>query len=270
MLRERVFNDLVSGCGHYTSHYMPRPLGSSWPGGLPLSPGGTRWLRIRVLLAWLGEWWLIDWVVTMATGYTQKWFPIPPICLSFSSPLSSSPSFPSLLPSLLPSLPLSSPSLLLPSPPLPPPLLSQLRSWWYPVRKMKSVIFMGACQVVDEQGYVGVALGCGLIWLVHCFPYSGDIQYISRLVRLVQHFVPACVLDPAISEGAGGYLHGTLCLLPFDAYHDPLTGERDMDQTTMVGGAFCVATEINTFTSIVFCRTKHAMTLIFGTQFQYI
>ncbi len=266
MLRERVFNDLVSGCGHYTSHYMPRPLlprplGSSWPGGLPLSPGGTRWLRVRVLLARLGEWWSIDWVVTMATGYTEKWFPIPPISLSFSSPLSSSPSFPSLRPSLLPTplspllsspppLPLSPPPLSL-SPPLPPSLLSQLRSWWYPVRKMKSVIFMGACQVVDEQGYVGVALGCGQIWLVHCFPYSGDIQYISRLVRLVQHFVPACVLDPAISEGAGGYLHGRLCLLPFDAYHDPLTGERDMDQTTMVGGAFCVAMEINTFTSIV-------------------
>ena len=60
--------------------------------------------------------------------------------------------------------------------------------------------------------------------------FSGDIQYVSRLVRLVKHFVPACVLD----SSSTGYLHGTHCLLPFDAYHDPTTGERDMNQTTMV------------------------------------
>ncbi len=50
------------------------------------------------------------------------------------------------------------------------------------------------------------------------------------MVRLVKHFVPACVLD----SSSTGYLHGTHCLLPFDAYHDPVTGERDMNQTTMV------------------------------------
>ena len=58
----------------------------------------------------------------------------------------------------------------------------------------------------------------------------GDIQYISRLVRLVRHFVPASVLDPSKT----GYIHGRCCLLPFDAYHDPETGERDMERTTMV------------------------------------
>lgn len=60
---------------------------------------------------------------------------------------------------------------------------------------------------------------------------SGDIQYISRLIRLVKHFVPACVIDSSRT----GYVHGRHCLLPFDAYHDPMTGERDLQQTTMVG-----------------------------------
>ena len=60
--------------------------------------------------------------------------------------------------------------------------------------------------------------------------FSGDIQYISRLVRLIKHFVPAGIIKPSMT----GFIHGRYNMLPFDAFYDPITGERDMNRTTMV------------------------------------
>ncbi len=33
-----------------------------------------------------------------------------------------------------------------------------------------------------------------LVYLL-CFPDRGDMQYMSRLIRLLKHFVPACILS---------------------------------------------------------------------------
>ena len=59
---------------------------------------------------------------------------------------------------------------------------------------------------------------------------SGDIQYISRLIRLINHFVPASVLN---TPGTG-YKHGKYCMLPFDKFYDPETGQDDLNRTTFV------------------------------------
>uniref|UniRef100_A0A1X7VQI3 2-amino-3-carboxymuconate-6-semialdehyde decarboxylase n=1 Tax=Amphimedon queenslandica TaxID=400682 RepID=A0A1X7VQI3_AMPQE len=101
-----------------------------------------------------------------------------------------------------------------------------LKSWWNPLRRIKSAIFMGAAQVTSMEG--------------------GDIQFISRLLRLARHFVPiSCtningsdlVVGGAVGVVSAGssderFVHGKLCLLPFDKFVDPLTGEEDEQRTT--------------------------------------
>ncbi|CAI8012358.1 hypothetical protein GBAR_LOCUS7924 [Geodia barretti] len=57
---------------------------------------------------------------------------------------------------------------------------------------------------------------------------GGDLQYISRLIRLARHFVPAAVFDPTRS----GYRSGTLCLLAFDKFYEK-NGSPDRNKTTM-------------------------------------
>jgi hypothetical protein len=69
-------------------------------------------------------------------------------------------------------------------------------------------VFMAAAQSPDMEG--------------------GDLQYISRLIRLARHFVPAAVLDPTRS----GYRSGTLCLLAFDKFYEK-NGSPDRNKTTM-------------------------------------
>ena len=101
---------------------------------------------------------------------------------------------------------------------------------------------------------------------------SGDVQFISRLVRLVKHFMPASVLGPSkvcttqkqlqyplcwvsslhfvpylspllsllsssfllhSSTIQHGYLHGKFCLLAFDAFYEK-DGQRNRPKTTLV------------------------------------
>lgn len=66
-------------------------------------------------------------------------------------------------------------------------------------------------------------------------PSRGDIQYISRLLRLSYNFVPKCCTSTGSSlDSDSQFLHGRLCLLPFDKFVDPLTGEEDDNRTTFV------------------------------------
>jgi hypothetical protein len=85
------------------------------------------------------------------------------------------------------------------------------KTWRYPLRRIKTAVFMAAAQSPDMEG--------------------GDLQYISRLIRLARHFVPAAVLDPTRS----GYRSGTLCLLAFDKFYEK-NGSPDRNKTTMVRG----------------------------------
>lgn len=91
---------------------------------------------------------------------------------------------------------------------------------------------------------------------------SGDIQYVSRLVRLAKHFVPAAVFDKScvsvrcctyytpsysavslyacllpclccIHPMQSDYRYGKFCLLPFDKFYEK-DGRENMDRTTMV------------------------------------
>eukprot|EP00731_Ephydatia_muelleri_P000233 Em0001g233a len=87
-------------------------------------------------------------------------------------------------------------------------LHSTTKSWLHPVKRLKSAIFMAAAQVPDMD--------------------NGDVQYISRLLRLVEYYVPAHVLN----EANTGYLHGKICLLAFDAYYEK-DGRKNMDRTTL-------------------------------------
>ena len=67
------------------------------------------------------------------------------------------------------------------------------------------------------------------------YPSRGDIQYISRLLRLSYNFVPKCCTTTGSSlDTDSQFLHGKLCLLPFDKFVDPLTGEEDDNRTTFV------------------------------------
>ena len=64
------------------------------------------------------------------------------------------------------------------------------------------------------------------------FVYSGDVQYISRLVRLVRHYVPACVLTGS-EHSHREFYHGKLCLLSFDKFYEK-NGKEDLEKTTLV------------------------------------
>lgn len=66
-----------------------------------------------------------------------------------------------------------------------------------------------------------------------CALFRGDMQFISRLVRLVRHFVPASCTTVPSSEGRQ-YLHGKYCMLAFDKFVDPQTNEEDDERTTFV------------------------------------
>lgn len=90
--------------------------------------------------------------------------------------------------------------------------------------------------------------------------YSGDIQYVSRLVRLARHFVPAAIFEKSrVSLTSfcnplsvtcqyvdactivtcipfqSDYRHGKFCLLPFDKFYEK-NGRENMNNTTMVSG----------------------------------
>lgn len=69
------------------------------------------------------------------------------------------------------------------------------KSWLYPIRRLKTLVFMAAAQVPQMEG--------------------GDLQYCSRLIRLVKHYIPAAVIRP----GEKGFLYPKCCLLPFDKFY---------------------------------------------------
>ena len=74
---------------------------------------------------------------------------------------------------------------------------------------------------------------CQLLFEIHLLIslfFSGDIQYISRFIRLIKHFVPAGIINPSMT----GFIHGRYNLLPFDAVYDDVTGEQDVNLTSMV------------------------------------
>ena len=78
----------------------------------------------------------------------------------------------------------------------------------------------------------------------------GDLQYISRLIRLIKHFTPLSILDtgtphfedrrptrtsslPAsLSSLPKRYGHGKYCLLAFDAFYEK-DGTRNNAKTTL-------------------------------------
>lgn len=82
------------------------------------------------------------------------------------------------------------------------------KDWKNPVKRLKSAIFMAAAQVPDMD--------------------NGDIQYISRLLRLVEHYLPAQILN----ETSTGYVHGKICVLAFDGYYEK-DGRKNMERTTL-------------------------------------
>jgi len=82
------------------------------------------------------------------------------------------------------------------------------KSWLYPIRRLKTLVFMAAAQVPQMDG--------------------GDVLYTSRLIRLVKHYIPAKVLKPADK----GFLNPKCCLLPFDKFYSR-DGVADMNRTTL-------------------------------------
>ena len=62
------------------------------------------------------------------------------------------------------------------------------------------------------------------------FVFSGDMEYLSRFIRLIKHFVPAGIINPSMT----GFIHGRYNMLPFDAFYDPITGEQDMNLSSLV------------------------------------
>jgi hypothetical protein len=88
-----------------------------------------------------------------------------------------------------------------------------LESWWNPFRRFKSYVFLTAAQVTDIDGT------------------TGDMQYISRIIRLISNFVhPSCINQS--SSLTNGRLHGKYCMLPFDMYVDPTTKNEELNRTT--------------------------------------
>lgn len=82
------------------------------------------------------------------------------------------------------------------------------KSWFYPIRRLKTLVFMAAAQVPQMEG--------------------GDALYCSRLIRLVKHYIPASVIRP----GQKGFLNPKCCLLPFDKFYTK-SGVADMSRTTL-------------------------------------
>ncbi|XP_065883607.1 uncharacterized protein [Dysidea avara] len=82
------------------------------------------------------------------------------------------------------------------------------KSWWFPIRRLKTLVFMAAAQVPQMDG--------------------GDILYTSRLIRLVKHYIPANVLKPI----GKGFLNPKCCLLPFDKFYSR-DGKADINKTTL-------------------------------------
>lgn len=82
------------------------------------------------------------------------------------------------------------------------------KSWFYPIKRLKTLVFMAAAQVPQMEG--------------------GDLQYCSRLIRLVKHYMPANVLRP----GHKGYFTPKCCLLAFDKFYTK-QGVADMTKTTL-------------------------------------
>ena len=82
------------------------------------------------------------------------------------------------------------------------------KSWFYPIRRLKTLVFMAAAQVPQMEG--------------------GDVLYCSRLIRLAKHYVPSSVLRP----GQKGFLNPKCCLLPFDKFYTK-KGIPDISKTTM-------------------------------------
>ena len=73
---------------------------------------------------------------------------------------------------------------------------------------------------------------CHILFVCLCVCRSGDVQYISRLVRLVRHYVPACVLTES-EHSHGHFYHGKVCLLSFDKFYEK-NGEENLEKTTLV------------------------------------
>lgn len=84
------------------------------------------------------------------------------------------------------------------------------QTWWHPFKRLKSAILMSASQVANKE--------------------NGDMEYISRLIRLVKNYCPASILG-GNHGGSHDYLSPHLCLLPFDKFYSK-TGEADLEQTT--------------------------------------
>ncbi|XP_064400155.1 uncharacterized protein LOC135346463 isoform X2 [Halichondria panicea] len=85
-----------------------------------------------------------------------------------------------------------------------------MKTWWRPYNRLKSIIFMAAAQAPDMEG--------------------GDMQYMSRLIRLLKHFVPACILSS--NPSGEQYRHGKCCLLAFDAFYEK-NGNANRNKTTL-------------------------------------
>jgi len=82
------------------------------------------------------------------------------------------------------------------------------KSWFYPMRRLKTLVFMAAAQVPEMEG--------------------GDVLYTSRLIRLVKHYIPASV----IKSEQKGFFSPKCCLLPFDRFYTR-EGIANMSKTTL-------------------------------------
>ncbi|KAI6657410.1 Amidohydrolase 2 [Oopsacas minuta] len=84
-----------------------------------------------------------------------------------------------------------------------------MKSWKHPTQHLKGLVFLSACQVADK--------------------HLGDLQFISRLLRLNTNFVPSALL-PVPSPYT--FRHGHNCILAFDKLYT-LAGEEDLAHTSL-------------------------------------
>lgn len=90
------------------------------------------------------------------------------------------------------------------------------KSWFNPIKRLKTLVFMAAAQVHQMDG--------------------GDALYCSRLLRLVKHYIPANMIRPAEK----GFLSPKCCLLAFDKFYTK-EGVPDMNKTTLyVPNDYCI------------------------------